>query len=73
MKYFRQCELKKQRKKTISWIPEKYAKIGKFLKLKNDDVWEDGWVVNAVYNRKSETSVIRDSELFKKMKMVTDI
>ena len=73
MRYYRQCELKKQNATTISWIPERYAKLGKYLKLKNDDVWEDGWLVNKVYNRKSETSVIRDSEMFKKMRMVTDI
>jgi hypothetical protein len=73
MKYFRQCELKNKNKIIISWIPERYAKTGKLLKLKNNDVWEDGWLVNKIYNKKTEMSVIRDSELFKKMRTVTDV
>lgn len=28
-----------------SWIPEKYAKIGDKLKLRENDVWDDGWEV----------------------------
>lgn len=24
----------------VSWIPEKYAKVGKYVKLKDDDGWE---------------------------------
>ena len=35
-----QCVLRKGDKHQISWIPEKYAKLGKFLKLKEDDGWE---------------------------------
>jgi len=35
-----QCELKKGNTFTTSWIPEKYAKKGKFIKLKEDDGWE---------------------------------
>lgn len=49
-KYYVQCELHKMidedRCKTdVAWIPEKYAKIGKVIKLKIDGVWEDGWKV----------------------------
>ncbi len=28
-----------------SWIPEKFAEVGKVLKLKEDGVWIDGFVV----------------------------
>lgn len=35
-----QCKLKKDNTFTHSWIPEKYAKKGKFIKLKEDDGWE---------------------------------
>lgn len=29
-----------------SWIPERFAVVGKVLKLKNSDgEWDDGWVV----------------------------
>lgn len=33
----------------VSWIPACYAKINKVLKIKNNQIWEDGWVVYAVY------------------------
>lgn len=39
MIYFRQCELKKGRRTQISWIPERYAKVGKYIKIKENGVW----------------------------------
>ena len=50
---YRQCTLKKtlsefSSSQLVSYIPEKYAELGRTLKLKNDhDEWEDGWVVIA--------------------------
>lgn len=36
----------------VSWIPDKFAKKGKLLKLKqNDGRWEQGWVVDHVYSQ----------------------
>lgn len=32
--------------KMVSWIPEKHAVVGKYLKLKSrKDTWSDGWEV----------------------------
>jgi hypothetical protein len=28
-----------------SWIPAKFAKVGSPLKLKDDNVWTNGWIV----------------------------
>ena len=52
MKY-KQCSLERNLKgncvcQQVSWIPAKYAKEGAVLKLKENDVWEDGWVVIGV-------------------------
>ena len=34
---------------TTSYIPAKFAKVGRVLKLKNsDDHWVDGWIVETV-------------------------
>jgi hypothetical protein len=34
---------------TVSFIPEKFAKVGEVVKLKNEDGrWTDGWVVKRV-------------------------
>jgi len=60
--YFRQCILQKGNTTKVTWLPEKYAKVGKILELKvflaNDDSesdcilkdggWEDGWKVAKV-------------------------
>ena len=45
--FFRQCELKRGKVKRTSWIPEGFAKVGKVVKLKD----EDGWVVSSVGDR----------------------
>jgi hypothetical protein len=35
--------------RTTSYIPQQFAKLGKTLKLKDDnDEWSDGWVVHCV-------------------------
>ena len=62
MIYYRQCVLEKvdgkATLKTVSYIPEKFAIVGKTLKLKSDDdVWEDGWVVMAAGDKTSEDLV----------------
>lgn len=52
---YKQCELRKKmsdgEQVRISYIPEQFAKIGQIVKLKKEDVWDDGWVVNSVGHR----------------------
>jgi hypothetical protein len=56
--FYRQCLLKKGTLVTTSWIPEKFAVLGKVLKLKDDDgSWDNGWVVEAVYGRLEESKL----------------
>ena len=44
--FYRQCRLKRDNTETVSWIPEKYAKVGSILKLKNNNGdWVDDWAV----------------------------
>jgi len=31
----------------VSWIPQKFAKVGGIVKLK-DDEWSDGWAIESV-------------------------
>ncbi len=47
--YYRQCNLKKNNSYQTSWLPEKFAVVGKVVKLRNDetDEWDNGWVVTA--------------------------
>lgn len=57
MEWYRQCALEKPTTKgnmvQISWIPDKFAKIGKFLKLLENGVWENGWMVASVGGRQT--------------------
>ena len=47
--FYRQCILEKQLPvgyaQQVSWIPEPFCVTGKILKLKVDEVWDDGWKV----------------------------
>jgi hypothetical protein len=56
--YYRQCVLRKGNATTTSWIPEKFAEVGKVLKLKGDDEsWDDDWVVHSVHARLPESQL----------------
>jgi hypothetical protein len=50
--FFRQCLLvrpiERGELQTVSWIPEQFAVIGNRLRLRREDGWEDGWVVQSV-------------------------
>jgi len=52
MKY-KQCKLKKGTNYLVTWLPEKFAKKHKVLRLKDDD----GWVVQAVWGNATEEDV----------------
>jgi hypothetical protein len=45
--FYRQCRLTKKDSWQVSWLPEKFAVVGKVLKLRNDkdEEWDNGWVV----------------------------
>jgi hypothetical protein len=60
----------------MAWIPEKFASIGKFIKIKkDDDSWEDGWkVVGACLDVKKNSKEANDaSQLYKKTRKASDI
>ena len=51
---YRQCKLSRKNSpgsnsQLVSWIPAKYAELGRILRLRrDDDTWEGGWVVKRV-------------------------
>lgn len=73
MNYHRQCILKKGTTITVSWIPEEFAEKGKEVDLKNEGVWEKGWVVSEVGTRLPTHFVIDRSQDYSKFKTRTDI
>jgi len=66
---YRQCILRKDTTETTSWLPEKYAIKGKFLKLKIDD----GWEVIEVGASMSEKEAMARSQDYNKTRKATDI
>lgn len=78
MEYSRQCILEKPLTKEgvlrqVSWIPEAFAKIGKFLRLRENDVWENGWQVVQVGGRQSKQERIDRGNDHKKQRRASDI
>ena len=52
-KFYCQCELRKPVSKdsyqtNIAWIPEKFAVMNKFVKIKTENGWDEGWQVTYV-------------------------
>jgi hypothetical protein len=50
---YKQCVLRKYKddssySELVSFIPDRFSNVGETLKLKNNDVWEDGWKVISV-------------------------
>ena len=52
--FYRQCTLRKQRSASavseiVSYVPAKFARVSKTLRLKQTDgSWDDGWQVESV-------------------------
>ena len=69
MKNHTQCYLKKGTRRAVVWIPEKFAVVGKIVKL----IEEDGWEVFEVYNTRSSKEVNERSQDYKKTRKASDI
>jgi hypothetical protein len=74
---FAQCVLNKKTengvKEQTSWIPLKFAKQDKFIKLKEHGEWEDGWKVVHVGSIQGEDLVMVMRDTHRTHRDVTDI
>jgi len=72
---YKQCVLRKNMTWKTTWIPEKFAKKGKYLTLRNDKLeWINGWEVikvNATILTEPQVLVQRDGH--KNQRQVSDI
>ncbi len=74
MNYYRQCLLQKSNLFKTTWIPEKYAKLNKYLELQEDNSWDNGWQVIAISKvRLDEKNLIERSQDYKKTREASDI
>lgn len=71
---YRQCLMVKRGTEQTAWIPEKFSKTNKVLKIKIDGEWDEGWEVRAVYEPAVEEGVVNErSRDYKKIRVATDI
>lgn len=71
---YTQCKLRKQNMYQMSWIPSEFATPGNVVKLRDDnDVWSDGWIVEAAYSSKSHKEVNEYSQAHKRQRKASDI
>ena len=56
-----QCVLENDGYIFVTWIPEKYAKVGKVISLYHNDEWNDGWEVMKVGNKKFQSNDMLNS------------
>jgi len=42
---WQQCELTNGNRQLVTWIPRRFAKFGKELKVEFDGQWDEGWKV----------------------------
>ena len=69
-----QCELRRGNVIDVSWIEEKFAILQNKIRRKNEeDVWEDGWIVTAIFGKVSETHIKKMKDLYKHHRKGTDV
>ena len=68
-----QCILRNGKSLQTSWIPEKYAIVGQYLKLFDNDVWQNGWQVISNGVKVSKSSVDILSSDYKRTRRATDL
>lgn len=74
--FYRQCRLRHLNTHQVAWIPEKFAKKGKFIEIKKDDgEWENGWEVmsDGGSTRLSHSTVVHQERAWTKHRKFSDI
>jgi hypothetical protein len=57
-----------------TWLPERYAKKGNIVELKNEEgKWEDGWIVIEVGSKMDSAQVIERERDYKRTRKASDI
>lgn len=67
---YRQCALQKGDSHHMAWIPEQFAVVGKFIKIKEDDGWEVKFVSDGTRTAEEANQA---SQLYKKTRKASDV
>ena len=71
--YYVQCRLRRGPARQMAWIPEKHAVVGRFLRLTEAGVSENGWEVTMAGARQPVESVRERSQDYKHTRQASDI
>jgi hypothetical protein len=71
--YYRQCSLRKGGATQVAHIPERFAIEGNVVKIKEQGIWDDGWLVESVGSRNDEMTIIALERLWKRTRKASDI
>ncbi len=73
--HYVQCELSRHRLVQVTWLPERFARAGDYVKLKEEGGWQDGWRVAAAYPgvRLSHEVLMERSQDYKRTRAASDI
>lgn len=69
-----QCKLRRLGTEQVTWLPTKFARKGKVVKLKGEDgTWTDGWEVTEVWEVRSSEEVRERERDYLKQREASDI
>jgi hypothetical protein len=71
--YYRQGWLVRGNTRQMAWIPEKFATAGRYLRLTEAGISEDGWQVMGVGAQMTEKYVRERSQDYKHTRKASDI
>lgn len=70
---YTQCRLRRGTTEMVSWIPSVFAGLNRYLKLKTDDGWEDGWQVVSVGREESESYIKEHRDAYRTQREASDV
>jgi len=70
---YRQCLLKKNNTYRVGWIPTERAILNKYLKIKLDNIWVDGWKVIQIGILHDDIEIESHEMDYKKQREASDI
>lgn len=57
----------------IAMIPEKFAKLGTYLEIKNGEFWENGWLVKQIFVKCTDEEATRRRDEHRVHRTITDV
>ena len=60
--FYKQCQLGRGQQVDVAWIPEQFAVLNKYLRIKKEDGEENGWQVKTVGANRVNGAYLKEHE-----------